>query len=105
MKNLRSYLVVAASTGVLTLMLAFTNAGPAVADAMRPLLVRDVDNPARLAIQVGSSLDWEDGSTSTSVTFPGLAPIPAGKTLVVEFVSVRAHVPPGQKVQASFFTW
>jgi hypothetical protein len=61
-----------------------------------PLLVRDVDNPARQhVVRLAVQLNILVGETQAG----GLMyTVPAGKRLVIEFVSVRTFVDPGQKV-------
>jgi len=62
-----------------------------------PLLVRDVDNPARQpVIRLADDVNVLVGETQASKQ---MYTVPAGKRLVIEFVSVRTFVgPPGQKL-------
>jgi hypothetical protein len=62
-----------------------------------PLLVRDVDNPARQpAVRLADDVNVLVGETQA---FKQMYTVPAGKRLVIEFVSVRTFVlPPGQKL-------
>ena len=61
-----------------------------------PLLVRDVDNPARQpVIRLADDVNVLVGETQASKQ---MYTVPAGKRLVIEFVSVRTFVDPGQKV-------
>jgi hypothetical protein len=65
--------------------------------ATTPVLVRDVDNAARHAIQSTLSLIVPDVSDSASGT---VFAVPAGERLVIESVSIEADAPSGQKVRA-----
>lgn len=68
--------------------------------ATSPVLVRDVDNAARHAIQSTLSplsLFVSDFSTSASGT---VFTVPAGERLVIESVSIEVDAPSGQKVRA-----
>jgi hypothetical protein len=60
-----------------------------------PLLVRDVDNPARQpVVRLADDVNVLVGETQA---FKQMYTVPAGKRLVIEFVSVRTFVlPPGQ---------
>ena len=62
-----------------------------------PLLVRDVDNPARQpVVRLADAVNVIVGETQA---FKQMYTVPAGKRLVIEFVSVRTFVlPPGQKL-------
>lgn len=65
--------------------------------ATTPVLVRDVDNAARHAIQSTLSLIVPDVSDSASGT---VFTVPTGERLVIESVSIEADAPSGQKVRA-----
>lgn len=54
--------------------------------------VRDADNPARQAYQQEVGLKVEEGMGTGSTDFE----VPAGKRLIIEFVSAEVHAPPGQ---------
>jgi len=106
MKKFRDYLFVAAGVGIWSLTIAFTNVGHVVAQTMQPLLVnvvkpkakpvlvRDVDNPARLNIEEDFSCIVSDGQDGC-----GFSPfiVPADKILVIETVSARAILTAGQQ--------
>ncbi len=64
-------------------------------DAATPVLVRDVDNPPR-RYQDFRILDMADGQASNGIFF---SPVPNGKRLVIEFISVVGHTQPGQTLQ------
>jgi hypothetical protein len=66
-------------------------------DAATPVSVRDVDNPARQPFADATSVSVEDGQFSGSGT---LAPVPSGKILVLEQISVVARLT-GQKLLAA----
>lgn len=65
-----------------------------------PLLVRDVDNPAQQpVVRLADDVNVLVGETQA---FTQMYTVPAGKRLVIEFVSVRTFVlPPGQKLFVS----
>ena len=65
-----------------------------------PVLVRDVDNPARQPFQaiVSATLN-----PSVAAFVQNVAIVPVGKRLVIEFVSAIADVPADQKVVISVF--
>jgi len=62
--------------------------------ATNPVLVRDVDNPARHAFQQEVDVTFNAGETFVNPTID----VPAGKRLVVEYVSITACLPAGQKL-------
>jgi hypothetical protein len=55
-----------------------------------PLLVRDLDNPARQPINAGTECNLLEGCTAFIFT------VPSGKRLVIEYVSIDADMPVGQ---------
>ena len=59
---------------------------------------RDVENPARQPYQDLSGTDFDDGDFIKSVS---LLPVPTGKILVVEFVSVIIQLPSAQRATAN----
>jgi hypothetical protein len=61
-----------------------------------PLLVRDVDNPASQPFQKTTST-VQSGTNVSTLT---LATVPAGKRLVIEFISASGQVPLGQHVES-----
>lgn len=64
-----------------------------------PLLVRDVDNPARQpVVRLADDVNLIVGE---SQAFKQMYTVPAGKRLVIEFVSVRTFVGPGQNLFVS----
>jgi hypothetical protein len=67
--------------------------------AAAPALVRNVDDPARNNFQTAAlvSINQPDFATVVNMTFP------AGKVFVIEFVSVHAQVPNGEKLLLTFF--
>jgi hypothetical protein len=65
-----------------------------------PVPVRDVDVPARVNYQTSAVITIDQPDFATVATFT----VPAGKIFVVEFVSVLAQVPNGQRLQLTFFT-
>jgi len=60
-----------------------------------PLLVRDVDNPARQPFQDQETATFDALNPFTNVDS---VPVPAGKQLVIEHVSVITTLPVGQKL-------
>ena len=68
-----------------------------------PVPVRDVDNPTRQPFQAEAVGGFADGaSTAGDIT---IGPVPAGKRLVIEHVSVFGTMLPGQKmIRASIQT-
>jgi hypothetical protein len=65
-------------------------------DPNYPTFVRDVDNPARQAFQDRLTFNLADGFSE--VCMP-IAVVPAGKRLVIEYVSARVSLPGGQKLR------
>jgi hypothetical protein len=65
-------------------------------DPATPVPFRDVENPARQIYQNTRTINLGDGTAGTNIFF---SPVPAGKRLVIEFVSVNGHVPSGQAWQ------
>ena len=63
-----------------------------------PVLVRDVDNPARQPFQAGVNVTLNQPTAAFVQT---VAIVPAGKRLVIEYVSAIADVPVDQKVVIS----
>ena len=62
-----------------------------------PLSIRDVDNPAFQPFQKTALLTQSPGTNASSLT---IATVPAGKRLVIEFISASGQVPPGQHVES-----
>jgi hypothetical protein len=56
--------------------------------ASSPLLVRDVDNPTRQAFQKDVTFTVDRGLNLCY----GIAPVPSGKRLVIEYASLEAHL-------------
>src|SRR5437899_3945 len=68
-----------------------------------PVPVRDVDNPARQPFQAEAMGGFADGASTTGDITIGA--VPAGKRLVIEYVSVFGTMLPGQKmIRASIQT-
>lgn len=72
-----------------TLAGAGTSASPL--QVASPLEIRDLDNPARQPFQAGSSC-----STTSDGCFGSFITVPAGKRLVIEYMSMLADIPAGQ---------
>lgn len=70
--------------------------------ATNPILVRDLDNAARIAKVMETDLSVPHGTTNAVTTFS----VPSGKVFVVETIFVRATVPTGSQPVADmeFFT-
>jgi hypothetical protein len=66
-------------------------------DADNPVFVKDVDNPARQAFQQKLNFNLADGFSE--VCMP-IATVPAGKRLVIEYVSAKVTIPGGHKLRA-----
>jgi hypothetical protein len=66
-------------------------------DADNPVFVQDVDSPARQAFQQKLNFNLADGFSE--VCMP-IATVPAGKRLVIEYVSARVTIPGGHKLRA-----
>jgi hypothetical protein len=72
---------------------------PLMAAAQRPAIVSEVNNPDKLEQYVHGQLDLQvDISDGRAGEGPCLIAVPAGKRLVIEHVSLRANMPPGQKI-------
>lgn len=65
-------------------------------NALTPVAVRDVDNPARHPFQFMGTMSKNDGNSQSVSQIT----VPAGKQLVIETVTVQVFVPAGQKVLA-----
>lgn len=76
-----------------------TSANTVKIDTSSPLLVRDVDNPARQPFRKSVFVSLPDGTTFAAVN-PGISP-PTGKVLVIEAISANGNVPSGQKYACS----
>jgi hypothetical protein len=71
-------------------------------DTASPLPVRDADEPARTAFQAMGSGDFDFGSNQTTID---LTTVPAGKRLVIQYVSATMRLPNGHKfTEVSLFT-
>jgi hypothetical protein len=62
-------------------------------DPAAPVLVRDVDNPARQSYANLRTINLAAGQFAQTIFF---SEVPAGKQLVIEEVSVSGHAPTGQ---------
>jgi hypothetical protein len=60
-----------------------------------PVPVKDVENPARQPFSTSANAFFEPGSRDAIFNLPTA---PAGKTLVIEFVTVNALIPTGQNL-------
>jgi hypothetical protein len=67
-----------------------------ISDANYPVFVREVENPAKQAFQDKVTFNLADGFSE--VCMP-IAVVPAGKRLVIEYVSARVSLPGGQKLR------
>lgn len=85
MKRLQSYFLAAAGTLMLALFLASVGPQPAMAVKTKELEVRDVDHPARSPFQIAVSFS---GNSNFGL---GSFQVPAGKRLVIEYVSVAMY--------------
>lgn len=65
-----------------------------------PVMVRDVDNPARQPFQEEFAITLPDNFGGENATFM----VPLGKRLVIEYVSARGFVPAGQTLTFSIRT-
>jgi hypothetical protein len=65
-------------------------------DSATPILIRDVDNPARQPFQTSMSLTMNDGFGNNGRSFE--FDVPAGKRAVVEYFSAFFQLPTGQKL-------
>lgn len=65
-----------------------------------PVPTRDVDNPARQPFQIGLGISVANGNLTANGSFT----VPAGKQLVIEFVSALAAISSGQKLTLQFST-
>jgi hypothetical protein len=63
-------------------------------DSTQPVNVRDVDSPGRTPFQVSHFLVMDSATQSTETTFS----VPAGKRLIIEFVSAITILPETQKL-------
>jgi hypothetical protein len=66
-------------------------------DTNNPVFIQDVDNPARQPFQQKLNFNIADGFSE--VCMP-IATVPAGKRLIIEYVSARVTIPGGHKLRA-----
>lgn len=71
-------------------------------NAANPVLIRNVDNPVKQAVTFHAEVDLSDGSLGEA-NLNAFA-VPAGKRLVLEYVSGGAFLQPGQKPLVQVFT-
>ena len=64
-----------------------------------PLLVRNVENPARSRFQASGNCPMEDPIISCFINFT----VPSGRLLVIETVSFEVFTPPGQRAVEDIF--
>lgn len=57
-----------------------------------PVFVRNVDDPVHKPIQIPGGIIFDSNGTANHPVFP----VPAGKRFVIEYVSARVHLQPGQ---------
>ena len=69
-------------------------------DNSSPVAVRDVDNPARQPFQANFQFFIQDGSFGSSQSLI----VPAGKQLVIEYISADSGVPTGQLARIGLYT-
>ena len=67
-------------------------------DSAHPVLVRDLDNPARQPFEASVGVNITDGLTFGNGALDSSA-VPAGKRLVIEHISALTSLPSGQKVE------
>jgi hypothetical protein len=96
----RHYLTAAAGMGVMTAVVTFTGAGPALSapvkdvlsfitnDAANAVPVRSTDDGAKDVFAEEVKLGWGQGTHDCSPPIE----VPVGKRLVVEYVSVQANL-------------
>ncbi len=110
MTRFRNYVAAGAGIVFLSIVLAVTGASTALASHVEGAAHRFVNNPSTqpanvhvggtpFTARVGST--WSEGFTGSPTASIS---IPSGKRLIIEFVSMRAFVSPGQRVHASINT-
>src|SRR5437763_5246905 len=90
MKRFRNFMLAATGLAVFALVLALTNTIPAGAGNTKgaaPALMRDIDNPARQPFQTMAHTTL---TPAMAAILDKVATVPAGKRLVIEFVSAAA---------------
>jgi len=65
-----------------------------------PVLIRDVDRPTAQPFQYQAVATVEDGQNAADASIP----VPEGKMLVIEFVSVNGSAPPNHQIYLSLLT-
>jgi hypothetical protein len=60
--------------------------------AASPVFVRNVDDPVHQPIQIPGGIIFDSNGTANHPVFP----VPAGKRFVIEYVSARVQLRPGQ---------
>ncbi|MGB7069026.1 MAG: hypothetical protein WBD22_05985 [Pyrinomonadaceae bacterium] len=68
--------------------------------AAGPLLTRDVDRPTAQPFQAQAELNLDDGQNHIDVQIP----VPAGKLLVIEFISLNGSAPPDDQIYVNLLT-
>lgn len=94
MNRFRNYVLMAAGFVVALLAVGSFTAGPAIAQALRAALVSNADDPGRIPYAGNVDCHFPAGS---SVCDGSLAPVPAGKRLVITHVAglLQENLPGG----------
>jgi hypothetical protein len=85
MNKLKNYILMAAGFAVLAGVVAGITAGPAIAQAIKAALVKNVDEPGRQAYQIELFCTGAGGCSTTG------AAIPANRRLVAKYLSVEVY--------------
>ncbi len=85
--------VVFPAVAMLACVVILAPVGPALAENMKPLLTRNIENPAREPYEQGlaCNLNPAEGTCSVDVTAP------SGQVLVIETITARTFVSLGQR--------
>ena len=96
MNRFKNQILLAAGFAVLAGVISGVTAAPAIAQAIKAALVKNVDEPGRTPFQVRLSC----GNGSTTACNGTSAAIPLGKRLVIQHVSVKIDtLPAGSTVE------
>jgi len=96
MNRFRNYVLMAAGFAVVLVVVVALSAGPAIAQAVRAVLVSNVDDPGRIPYAAAVDCKFAGGSGCDGF----LAPVPAGKRLVITHAAglVQENLPGGTLV-------
>jgi hypothetical protein len=87
--------------GAAALVLGLWVVTPSIAQTVRAALIRDVDNPALQPVEIAITVIVPPGGSTASLNG---SPVPAGKRLVIETVSVFGYSTDPERITAIWLT-